>query len=1016
VRWFLFKVFGRGALLGYGCVSLLSVAVLAALYMTSRYALHDYVADQLTRIPWDISVVQRGQTHRFAELQALYRKIPAVRDVEAIGFLRIKNMDPVWLQVDGQLLSVRWVGFVAAGRTSLLPPDLRPPETPVVMPASAQRPLDITVALVGLHGAGRDAEAGQAAARLRPGAEVQLFLGSNPPADEQETGDHQHGGPATPGDVTHTLFAARLSTAPAQIERQAFNRWMLREVGSLSYLPGEALIVAVPMELFVTLAQRFHTLLLTTEGAHGGEAPPPYVPEVTHLIALDQSQWVSAWDLPGSLARMRPLVRDVFEHAQWLTPFSYVTSDLFVVLQRMNRVAQLVGLVSLLVAIPLLWMVWVLGRTLSGLIVLNQRRLIGLALIRGVPINEITRTVLLALVLGGVIGGLLGLGIGVGLPVAGYVLTGGPPPPSLVLMRAVVYFGFCLLLGVVLALLSGRAVLNYIRRLSPREALARVQAVGGEAEVARLTRWSAAAVLVALGLGGYKILSWMAGRSLALPLLRRFVGPDTLSAFVAAESLLNFIAVPLFLFGLAGLFAWRVTLVQKMLSGLTAPLVGSLHWFVGQHMALRRRRIVNLLFVAALSMSLSLLPQVASDSFFDRVLRGVAMSLGGHLLLDFNVADLTPNPSEAIPVVAQHRLLSERLAGVRRVIGDHPEVASLALIEQFIVPGFYLPSQSGLALNVIEDPDAYLNSIRYEDGLGRTRSFPNILAALADGRVSASQGLLRVRSIALGREIQLGYDRSERPVPTRVDEVLSFLPGQPSAGVQQREGYATAEIEYLNYILGADARIVAAASPLEHSALGSLLVLPARAVFLVRTKSGQADEALATSLVAQLPVKPEEVRWDALEQQRVSKDMFIALALENMSVYVIGGLLLALAAVAAIGVVNYLADHRTLALLRLRGVPLPVLLRISLSIFLIPVLLGVATGLALGAVAGYGVSQAIWELPRVYGVAGFLSNRLVFSQTAWAIVALFSVVLTAIAIGFGLWQFRRTAREALREG
>jgi hypothetical protein len=84
--------------------------------------------------------------------------------------------------------------------------------------------------------------------------------------------------------------------------------------------------------------------------------------------------------------------------------------------------------------------------------------------------------------------------------------------------------------------------------------------------------------------------------------------------------------VPFFLFGLAGLFAWRVSWVQRLLSGLTAPLVGSLHWFVGHQMALGRRRIVSLVFVAALSMSLSLLPQVAADSFFDRVLRGVVDS------------------------------------------------------------------------------------------------------------------------------------------------------------------------------------------------------------------------------------------------------------------------------------------------------------------------------------------------------------------------------------------------------
>jgi hypothetical protein len=144
--------------------------------------------------------------------------------------------------------------------------------------------------------------------------------------------------------------------------------------------------------------------------------------------------------------------------------------------------------------------------------------------------------------------------------------------------------------------------------------------------------------------------------------------------------------------------------------------------------------------------------------------------------------------------------------------------------------------------------------------------------------------------------------------------------------------------------------------------------------------------------------------------------MFIALALENMKVYMVGGLLLALAAVAAIGLVNFVADHRTFALLRLRGVPQPVLLRISVSVFLVPVLVGITTGIALGGVSGYGVSQTIWDLPRVYGVAGMLANRLVVSPAAASIVLLFTSALSAIAITFGLWLFRRTAGEALREG
>jgi hypothetical protein len=1014
VRWFLFKVFGRRVVLGYGSVALLSVAVLAALYLTSRYALHDYVVDQIDRIPWDISVVQRGEAHRFPALQAEYGRLEAVRAVEALGFLRIRNMNPVWLEVDARPFPVRWVSFVAASRPALLPPELAGGLPADVVQADGGAAARVGAALVGVHG-GTD-DAGGMAAAIGSSSLVRVFQTEIEGEETEETDDHSHGG--TPGhrERWRLLFEGRIAAPPVQLERQKFNRWMLRDVGSLSYLPEEALVLAVPMSELRAMAARLDALYLPSEGIHGGEAPPPYVPEITHLIGLDRGAWVSPWELDRSVGRISPLVDAAFRSAQTLTPYSYAGSDLFLMLGRMNGIGRLVGLVTLLVAIPLLWMGWVLARTLAGLLVLNERRLIGLALIRGIPLNAIAWAVQVALVAGGAAGGVIGLAAGTLVPMAAYSTAGHPSPPASVLMHALVYFGLFLVLGVVLAVLSGRAILGYVRRLTPREAMARVHVADAEAQLSPPRWFATVAVALALALGSYKIGSWITGRPIALVSLRHLVSPSGFSGLLLVETLLNFLAVPLFLFGVAGVLMRHARWVQRLLSALTMPLVGALHWFVGQHMALGRRRIVNLLFVGALAMALSLLPQVAADSFFDRVLRGVSTSIGGNILLDYSAADLTARPTEPIAVAEHHRRIVARLAAVRAALDGHDQVASVALLEQFIVPGVYLPGQSGLALNVLEDPDEYLRSIRYEDGLGRTRAFSRIIHGLAEGDVTVSEGLLRIRAIPLGRNIVLGFDAEGKPVLVTFSDVVSFLPGQPAASVQQREGFVNAEIDYLNHLLSSDGRIVTAAAHVAGSRLGALRVLPSRAVLVVRVREGTAVEDLVGDLAVTLPLRPEEVRWEGAERRRVSKDMFIALALENMKVYMVGGLLLALAAVAAIGIVNFLADHRTFALLRLRGVPPPILLRISVSVFLVPVLVGIGTGVALGGVSGYGVSQTIWDLPRVHGVAGMLTNRLVVSPAAGWIVLLFTSVLSAIAIAFGLWLFSRTAGEALREG
>jgi len=1004
MRWYLFRVFGKRALLGYGVVALLSVAVLAALNLASRYGLHAYVSDQLTRIPWDISLIHRGEPHRFQELYDKYTAIPEVHSVAMVGFLRIQNMAPLQLEVNGESTAVRWIVFVASTDPELLPSESRVPQVELEDGTIPSSPYSSTkAALVG-------ADQG-----VLQGDVVRLsYLYLSMPEEM-----HEHGGQADTGPerviLPRVLFEHRVSNVPAQIERKEFNKWMLRKVGSLSYLPDDAIVLSVSMKDFEGLARQFHSLFLTTEGIHGGDRAPPYIPEVTHLISIEREGLISAWDLERSLRSLLPIVREVHQAGKWLTPFSYVNSDLFLLLTRMNGVARLVGLVTLLIAIPFLWMSWVLARTLGRLLILNERRRIGLALIRGIPLKEIEWALLLALLVGGVAGGLLGLLAGAGLPILGYTLTGYSTPPLNVLLRGTVYFALFLGLGVLLAVLSGRSVVKYVRQLTPLETVARVEATEESTALPR-TSWAfLLACLGALVIGAYKIVSWIAGYSLLVVVSQRLFPRGVVNALAMIESLLNFVAIPLLLSGLAGLVMWKTQWLQKGLNLLTAPLVGNLGWFVGRHMARGRHRIANLFFVAALAMSLSLLPQIAADGFYGRVLRGMRASIGGDVLLEFDMADLTGGLVGVLPVSQYQKKLQPQLESIQRVLTTQEEVASVELIEQFLIPGIYIPGQSGLPINVIHDPEKYLQLIYYEDRLGITRGFSSIIRSLREGNVSASQGLFRVRSIPLGKEVVLGYGPEGAPVHTRLSDVIAFLPGEPALGIEDREGFVTAEINYLNHLLRSDARIIAAQDSLSEPGLRELEVLPSRVVFMLKAKEGVSKQELARNISTILTFKPVAVRWEALERERVSKDMFISLALENMKVYMIGGLVLALASVAAIALVNFAADRRTFALLRLRGVPLGVLLRITLSIFLIPVAAGVVVGILLGAISGYGISQAVWDLPRIYGVAGFLSNRLVFSSSAWAIVVGLSVIFAAIALGFGLWLFRRTAREAIRE-
>ncbi|MBI4465077.1 MAG: hypothetical protein HY647_10265 [Acidobacteria bacterium] len=1005
--WFLLKVVGRQILLGYGIVALLSVAILASLFLASRYGLEAYVSDQIGRIPWEISVLQRGETQRFTELRNEYQKLPGVREVQGIGFLRLRNISPVRLTIANERIPVRWIAFVSASDERLLPPELREVSGENGDGEARHR---IEAALVGAPGH----NTGGSPQNIRAGSPVRFTV--NPEEEEEEeAAGHTHDEPAFWGP-THVTFEGELARTPPQIERQEFNRWMLREVGALAYLPEEAILFRVSTDQFQALATQFHGLFQTAEGMHGGAEPPPYVPEMTHLIALDRQALVSTWDLEGSLQRLEPKVRQIYQSAQDLTPFAWVNSDLVRLLSRMSSIARLISLATLLVAVPLLWMGWVLAKWLGRLLVLNQRRLIGLALLRGISTREAGRSVLLSLVLGGFLGGFVGLLLGIGLSVLGYSLGGHPLPPWSVLLEALVYFGSFLIVGVGLALLSGREVLLFVRRLTPREAISRAEGEAAEKAVPTLSWYYVTSFLVALVLGIYKIGSWIAGRSLLLAATRGLFADPVEQALVAFEGFLNFAAVPLLLYGLAGLLLWRVSLVQKVISHLTTPLVGGVDWFVSQYMAQRRHRVAQLLFVAGMATSLSLMPQIAGDGFYNRILRGVQTSLGADVLLEFNLQPLGGRQVGPAPLGRYQEVLQPPVNQLHELIARDDGVATVEVMEQFLIPSVYIPGQSGLVLNVMEDPANYLKVVRYEDRLGLTRSFSQTVSSLDNGNIIGSQGLFRLRAIPLQKPVILGYDSRGQEILVQFGDVVAFLPGQPALGIAQREGFVEAEVDYLNYLLGADARMVISRQQLGRSAdLGNLVVVPSRAVFLISTKNGVPKEDVIARLNSQLPWKPDLARWEADERKRLGKDMFVSLALENMRVYMIGSLLLACASVAAIALSNFLADRRTFGLLRLRGFAPALLVRIALSFFLLPVMAGVLVGIVVGVVSGFGLSQAIWDLPRVYGVGSFLANRLTLSLTAVGIIIALSAIFAAAAFGLGLWLFRRTAREAIRE-
>ena len=102
--------------------------LLAAVTVTSRYAMQRYVADQVERVPWDISVYQTADV----TLAGKVRDAIASEDggVAACRAALFPAHDPALHAcmpvIDGQQLRSPWLSLLTATDPSLIPPDIRP--------------------------------------------------------------------------------------------------------------------------------------------------------------------------------------------------------------------------------------------------------------------------------------------------------------------------------------------------------------------------------------------------------------------------------------------------------------------------------------------------------------------------------------------------------------------------------------------------------------------------------------------------------------------------------------------------------------------------------------------------------------------------------------------------------------------------------------------------------------------------------------------------------------------------
>ena len=989
----LLEILGRRAFLTFGTVTFLVGALLATVNVTSRYAIKRYVDEQLERIHWDMAVYQTEGYGAAPDLPRRIASAEGIRRVESMAFLRTNPPEgQMGFEVDGQALATPWISVLAATTPGLLPPAVN-----AALGSPPPGGGGVALALVGPERA-----MGRALLTLQGAREIGFRVNLGPPA-----GAHARVPAAGPG---HSIAAFTLPIrAVVRLERDDLNRWLMDQVGSISFVPHIGLTILMPYDdVILRKFESVSTGLLTEEvaGEHafmGHQITAgQYLPEVVHLGLIDRDRLISGWDIDGSrqrVAELRDRLASVVEAAD---AKAAVDSTTLVLLERMRGIARLIGVVSLLIALPLLWMAWVLAANLSGLLMLNERRTLGLMRLRGVPGALLGRSLLTAIAAGGLAGGALGLATGGTLSLLAYE-KGRLPLSVLLERRQVALFAVYLAVTMMLTLLVSRRLIRYATTISPLEASGRMAA----SEATRASARFGALPLVCLLLGAYTLYGWIFDFSLS----PRF----PLAIVRLGERALNFVGLPLFIYGMAALVASRGRFIRALLAPIVEPIGGRLGPLALKHLAVKPHRALSFLLIVALTASISLYPMITNGSFREKAVRGAKVQTGADVQLIFNAAEMADAETLKGPLRQQVASLRPQVGRILEALSRVPGVAATTYMLEGILPNFYLPGHglSGVPAYLVADVDAYLRIAYSEEELGIGGKYGDVVGRLKEGDVAVSPPVASFWRLGPGTPVLLGMDEERRVVSAPASGVLAFLSGMPPLTVNDRQSYVQARLDYLNRLFAGNAYVAAS---LDDPALAPLSLSIPRVVVMVKAAPGVAPEDIERAASGALPFRPLEVNTLGREIEKVGSDMFISLAVQNLRIFLIGGLLLAVVSIIAVALANYVEDRRTIALLRVRGTSPSLIWRFFVATLLSPALLGLLLGGGVSLLAGFGLANYVWRLRELRSVVHLLPTHLVVSGWTALLALALVCLIVAVAWLFSLWVFRHTAREDILEG
>lgn len=369
-------------------------------------------------------------------------------------------------------------------------------------------------------------------------------------------------------------------------------------------------------------------------------------PEVTYYVYLDRDSVIKAWDIQTSVNTVRVIRNSIWERLNTdLNVNVEVHNNLEEALQSFSFNSTWIRLTFAVISLPIFFIAWYMGTTVSDVSFNLRRREIGLLMTKGFSRGQILRIFWVETLLVGFAGGILGVLLSVALvPLFTQFKTGILSSLSLLDPYT---SGSTIVFAVVIAFLSTYRSARHSSQLPTVEALK--EHLSTEASKPQKRRWHWLAFI----LGSYKIAIFVAGVNVPNFVYRSgyFGGNFMMSVlsiiWIIVDGVLTFIGPVLFVWGLSKLLIQGSMKFQE-LTTRAARFLGELGALATKNVRRNPTRSAAMAFLIALivSYSIQVSGQLASQNDFSY--RTAYFSAGADISIDVQPTD---NPTRILEAI-----------------------------------------------------------------------------------------------------------------------------------------------------------------------------------------------------------------------------------------------------------------------------------------------------------------------------------------------------------------------------